>query len=1538
MHCTYSYKGQDDLSYAELSDIIYDEIKDNPAKLDDTIFSQGTKQFPRRDIQYENIKKLNQEYIISKSSSTQPECTTSINGEPSTKGTMHVLDFFDSNMYVRQDGSHILTQFNDEEWEQELIKHYKNNDTTKDQAEQLAKLDVENGKAIKRDAPQLHPLFTTSYIWNKSKRIDEFYDDVKDKLPDSLKDQEKAVTNLLIGLRQVYLTEKSRKVGSNSRTIFNTNITAKLKDIDKELFAHIDWMFIDDSGTLHIYLLKTCTTPESKWPIVKKQKYKHQLAMIKRMLANNGIRVSGATLNIVPILLKYNIDESDPNNSFKYIEDIEVKNAERYSSREGRAGYSMEYYDNIAASFIDDNSTPFPISNKPIETAMQNCQLIFQNLNIKEDGIHKSAKEWIAHAPDRGIIGNEPIIIRESNESGYKYELIIRGKVHKIKSKRVKEKNDEILSLVQKEIDKLDDEKGYTVNIIKEAIKDAFEKGWSTLSSHKEIDSYLNESILSVMHKYMPKKVNDEWEYEWELEENLIDAGIIIFKNKAGVRDIITLSAFNLNVTPDYLKNTSTNILGNYKTDYEYIDMAGDFGNIEAIRTMELLNEVLPQLGDNAKFGDIKIISSISNGGIRYFDASSLAKHFAEVVRVVNSENADANIINNFRQKHFVDPYDSIIEEYLAIIEDKPEMKMRYEKFDFDEVIEAKSTEDKIAALYNVQQKMLNMYPNLANFNDTIDKDPYFRNMFKLYSLITEAYLQLKGERPIYRTSYNNIDGTFMTSNTVDDPNIRIVTNNMAITYDTIAREVVEQFAPIEKEVNEFYKSKGYTDTQNLIIGNQLSAYKNLYEVDENGNKTFNFKNPYDYSNDLTPDERAFLKKVLLHLANIKHKGHFKYTDVNDPKLKEYVKAHPSYLFVPLIRASKTTANASVKNKLAKMKNTFKKIIKVSSSYEEFQNELLDEEREGYTGNEENIYRLSLRSKFSASIPDANDSNINRVLYRRNDMIKKYGEGFFETNVNNILAEMLVDKVSVEQCNKFIVGTKALLLQMRLTGRYAGNEEILNKEIDYIEKYLKVNVFKKSIMSKQEQALVGVITPIKRTVTNMLLGGNIRSAIRDTLEGLQQNFIRSAIKFNTNISAKNLSKAYKYVFTHSRTNAMNINLLSKLCLVYRISNTDVGRITERLKTDRNGILAIDNIMYSTLRGPDFLNRMTLFVAKCMEDGVWDSFSINDDTGELIYDWTKDKRFNAYAKGDKSDLKLYKHQRALYLSKLKEWNESHPNKKVTEGDALPSPYSDQEIQTIRAVGDNIFGAYDKSKKGIYEYHSYGFLLGMFSTYMNGMMNNYFMKPQKNNVTMLKQIQATNSAGELLFWDNQGFNMLTLEEGGDPDQPIYINEPIIVYGIFPTLNFARKILLQDNKLAAWKYLTSNDIAKKNMRKFISDILGFLLFSVLLKNILDDSYKDVKKAMPENSFITNASLELIYNGAGASFDAYKGPINIFEYFSKNQSIPYLSVPQGLVSDGFGVLFGNKNVVKYALNTVGLTRSFKDSGYAIYKAMQEN
>lgn len=47
--------------------------------------------------------------------------------------------------------------------------------------------------------------------------------------------------------------------------------------------------------------------------------------------------------------------------------------------------------------------------------------------------------------------------------------------------------------------------------------------------------------------------------------------------------------------------------------------------------------------------------------------------------------------------------------------------------------------------------------------------------------------------------------------------------------------------------------------------------------------------------------------------------------------------------------------------------------------------------------------------------------------------------------------------------------------------------------------------------------------------------------------------------------------------------------------------------------------------------------------------------------------------------------------------------------------------------IRAVGDNIYGAYDKSKKAMSEFHSLGISFAMFTTWMNGIINNYIMKP-------------------------------------------------------------------------------------------------------------------------------------------------------------------------------------------------------------------
>jgi len=44
---------------------------------------------------------------------------------------------------------------------------------------------------------------------------------------------------------------------------------------------------------------------------------------------------------------------------------------------------------------------------------------------------------------------------------------------------------------------------------------------------------------------------------------------------------------------------------------------------------------------------------------------------------------------------------------------------------------------------------------------------------------------------------------------------------------------------------------------------------------------------------------------------------------------------------------------------------------------------------------------------------------------------------------------------------------------------------------------------------------------------------------------------------------------------------------------------DFANIATGLRTDRSGVNHIGDIMYNTMKRPDFLNRMTLFVARAL---------------------------------------------------------------------------------------------------------------------------------------------------------------------------------------------------------------------------------------------------------------------------------------------------------------------------------------------------
>lgn len=1513
-NCKYIIEGNTFSSYSDLLDYISTLTNLDLDNIPDIVYSKSS----RQTSQVEKLLKLKTDYIPKKNS------ISFIDSEPQAEGALSILDFIDSLACIIN-GRPLVTPLSREDYIEKQIEKLVEQGTSREEAEQTVNKIVSNWDTVQEDSLKLHQTFTDKIISNPDATDIDFADKFKSILPNN-----RLLIDLYNKLKRFYISEKGKY--PESRAIRNINLTSRIKELDQEIFGHIDYLFVGQDGTLHLYLFKVTTTNPKEWPQVKQEKYMYQLAFLKHMLSNNGINVKNIDLNIVPVQLTYNDD-------FSEIQSLEVHYPKQYSTRRSGSEYAMAKYDRQVSAFIQDSYIPESISEKPIERADKINRAIFPDLNIRNDGISLSAIEWIKSAPSIDPTGTEPLVIKEIGDPNHAYDVIIDGKVHPIKSGKSKTNNKEIIDLVSEYIDKLDDNKGYSTQRLKDAIKNSFKKGFPIFSTVPGLMNYA-ASLEAVFAKYLSYQEDPDTktrEYSWELLDDLIDSNVLVFRNKEdNIIDLISLTSFDLNAKASL--RFGSNILGGYKLDTQYKGLDAHYGNIEAVRAMELLNEILPQLGD-VRLGTLGVLSSINNASYRKYDIGQFNKlYFQDILDVVSKENQELEITNNFKSAKFIDPIEAILEEYLIIVQDKSSQEQaEYAKYGFDQLTEngeiVSSIDKKLKALQYIQQQILSIRPNLANpeyFEKALTAyETTTRDMAKLYNLVTQAYLSIAGETPSYQTKLDPMSKMLFTAPTVPDPNIRIVVNNLQITHDAIASEFLDIYDKhIRGYFDTFYKKIGYSNIENMVIGDQAAQYDNMFEKDiHTGKNTMVFKNPYDMSNDLTSPERELLKQVLYQIAMINHNGNFSYSSPNDSRLSDYVQKHPEYLWVPLERASRATSRRP-KNIVNGMKNSFKRWIKASESFDEFVANVTSEEREDLGGNTDNFYQMTLRNPFERSMPSSN-SSVNQVYKERQRMIEKYGPEFFETNVENIMIDFLAKHISTTQLNKLLISSKALLLQLHLTGNFSGNRNIVEKEIKYIQDYLKINVFNTSIMSEQEKKVIGVIQPTKKLVTDFLLGGNVVSALRDSLEGLQQNTIRSLIKFNTDIDPKSIRRAYQYVMVHSTSDAMAVNLLSKLCLKYRLSNTDVGRIAERAKSGRNGIYNYDNWLYSTLRGPDFLNRMVLFVARCMHDGVWDAYSIDNDNN-LVYDWKKDTRFSIYASGN-TEHPEYKIQKARYLSRVLIYNKEHPNNPINPEDGLPDPYSDKEILSIRALADNIYGAYDLGKKAMYENLAITTFFGMFTTWMGAIVNNYLMVPQKS-YNRLRETQETDEQGNKLFFDKDG--NITIEDTG---VSVLKWDLVLGYGILPTIMAAVKLCKNKGVSEARKYLTSDPIAKANMLKLTSDLLMWLLLSSLFKFLLDPAYKEHKKTAADNPILVNLVTEIVYKSSSRAYDQYKGLINVVQHFGEDSNALVYTVPQQIITEAMQALIGKKSWKYLLFDNTGFTRSFKDTAFAYLKSLEK-
>lgn len=1519
--CTYTIKktGEKFNSYADL----LNKLKDIPElkNFSDIVYSKQTNQQAQLDI----IDNLKQTYNIKAENSF----LSLLNGEPASDGIMNILQFIDSGEFI-VNGHRPNTPFNEADYiEKETAKIVEEKKISEEEARKEVQLQLDNNKKIGEDSKLLHSVINDPDIGNPNFSQEEFVNRYSSLFSQFSKGDD-ILAYLYRSLHEIYMKEKGRFADSTIRR--NVNLTAKTKD-GREIIGHIDQLIVGSDGSLHVYLFKTTNDFYKNWITVKSERCNFQLSFLKYMLKANGLNVDNISLHIIPIWMQYNSDYSDLNGVRADIE-------ERSSSRSNR--YSFEKYDKYTRIVIPNINPLKAIPSEAISKADEVYEAIFPELNVKKKGISESARLWIDRAPTADPNGTTQLVIKEVN-TDHRYDVIINGTTYPIKSGKSKNVNPEIFKLVSDHLADLEDNIGYSTQKLRDAIKSSYKKGFLDLSEIKGLRGS-EVKLRGLLYKYLrynKDEVTGAKTYDWILEDQLIDCNVLVFHNlKTGTFDFIDLTAFNINAPAKLSKGEG--ILG----AYEYQDSLGlksDYGNVEAVRTMALINEIIPSLKEGA-LGTMHIVSSTSDTNYRSYNIGNFnQKYFQKIQERVAKENSDLVMENNFSKIEMENPIDSILQTLAAILDGKRNsQKERIYDLGFGELtdLDPNEHENIVNALHNIITNIYEEYSNLQDPNEVksllYDETTSQSDIAKLLELVTRVYSQYTGEIPVYQTEYNKIEVNVFTSGTVSDANLKTIVDNLQITHDTIARTFLDKYDQINDPIMTYYKEIGYTDIQNRSVGNQAQQYNNLFERDFDTNKNLMiFKNPYDNTNNLTQAERKLLKAVLYNIAYIHSNGNFPFLLRDDAKIADYIQSHPQYLWVPLIRASKATTYQSKDAWLAKIKNGYKRYRSAIDRFDEFFNGVTQEERRDILSSSDNFYQMQARNPFDLSIP--NGSNANIIEEKRRNMLEKYGSEFFETNVENIMKEFLVQQIGTYQFNKMLVGTKAFMLQLALRGEESGNSKAMRDELDWLQKYLKVNIFKETVMSKGEQKWMGLLMPVKHIVSHMLIGGNIVGAFRDVFEGVQQNFIRSVLQYQTDLKPQYIAKALAYVSSHGSSNAMNVNLLSKLCLMYRLSNTDVGRIAERSKTGRNGMVNWENGLYFTLRGPDFLNRMTLFVARCMQDGVWDAYSL-DKNGRLVYEWRKDARFIQYANKN-TNYPKYNEQRALYLSKIREYNQEHPNpdEKVPYDGDLPTPYSDKEILNIRNLGDNIYGSYDKSKKAMMENYSWCMIFGMFTTWMNGIVNNYFMKSQRNGAFGYRRIQAKDLQGKPLYFDEM--NNITTEI---TNTPVYEDEPIVVQGIYYTLKTLGKIFTKSDSLPQGfkdikDYLRADQHERANMYKLSSDLLMALLYWLLFSLVMDPAYKEHKKNMADNPVVINALTEVLYKSTSRAHDQFKGPLNIIQFLGENMNPPVYSQPVSVITDMGKSIFGDKEWSYAIINANGITRSFKDTYNGYIKSQEK-
>lgn len=1309
------------------------------------------------------------------------------------------------------------------------------------------------------------------------------------------------------------------------------------------LMGIIDLLIIDRQGRCHILDYKTSIHGYSNFSSSKKLAYSYQLATYQRMLEKYGLRATGGQRLVAPIQLTNFRREGD-----QYV------------------------YDGISHSILTTNTSYN--SNKMWENIDEFMKAPVTFSGTTEDAL-ETVSEWMAscfpHFSSQLQVNRESVIemlkkydALKPDENG-NYTWRKGGTKGKIIAKTESEFIDKVLKWEESQPSNL----MRTATELETSILQAMKNGIDN-ADFPAPSSYAKESNTEWIKNIVSQYCDGSWELIYN--PSLMALGVIGLKTKDGIYpeqiDFIKVSTnyltnhYRSRLSKDSPLRSRKGLTGTFEPDIAQQSRSNSLmleaanGNIELIEAMAIINQI-PEL-EGHTIGSISVVNPRQANGISVTNE--------ELIYCWNELNKFSPIKDNkisTGKIKFATKYEKVRGQVHRILSEGSEKSWK-DGYQFasslrdcisllDSNIDA-SSQDKIKALKKLLDTLYSSTTPKSGVNplDKVRSDlaSMSSKEVQLYNSILIAIANLKGVNfrqqlqdhdkwvQSFKFWKDGVSGTYTDNpGNLDSETLNLVTKLTTEAYQNVRDDMQREKVTISKLVRDLKNEKSFGIIQEHTIGNQVDLYSNMLETTADGD--YLFKNP----NRLQGAERKFLEYTLYKINKNR------YPTLTDEQLQEMKDSDDRrYYQVPLARGSEDSV-ASTSGLLA----TLKAKLRMWSPKYAF-----------------NTARQKLEGVFNSE-EDTKDQQASQLLFsmtnmfdeggreeKRLDKIKEVGIENLEHNLETLLYKHLFAYSIKDSVDGVFPMIKAAFIHLTTQGMWQNNE--FSNDIQYLTNYIRNKILNQTIVDPRLQGLANKIGLIRSAASKFTLAFAPVQAIYPALQGLWTDIslmIRKPDGTNS-FTFENFKKSLKIVYSDLFHYSDTPTVPQALNELYGNNDMDMNTYVERINQARKGIWNMNNFMFKFVTRPDFYNRMTIFVAQMLGDGCYDAHYINED-GELVYDWKKDKRFEAFANGLVNDPR-YNKQRALYYTVAKQFENEHTKNRdgsdfvlnMSKPMPLPRAYTNIQAEGLKSLSDDIYGYYSHEKKSLIMSTTLGGMWLQFRNYWSGKKNQYLQSggvrlrgrwehyservtnPNTGEVNEVKYYYQVDNDGTIR-WDLPPVTTETIA-------PVYQWKGQWQEGIILTLADMFKNMwnlgLSKGDIKGirqgWDSKWNNEdldlqkVYRSNLQQLVYDltlfVIGGTIIGALLGDLLDDLEKDNKKNKDviEGLGVTAARIAIMsVKSSFLDFNAYEsvfGPLTSWTPFS-------ISWTTSTLSNFWNVATGDEDFWDGVIKTSGALRQIK-------------